>query len=288
MFKHFISIVFFLLLSSKCLAQIEIIVPFGVGGPADIITRTIFQSYDKQNTIIVNKPGASQNIGYQYFVNCKKTCLLLTFQSLYTNKNKFPDGYPPNLIENAIPLYYLGYTPAVFVINNTLQVSNISELINLSRKKPIIFGYGGHGPVHDLMKDFCTIANCELIPYKSGSAALNDLMGGVVHVYPGSAPIIESVRNNSRLKILSVFNDERIKDLNYETISEIQNKKLDGKSHYFIFSNRTIQNNKETGEIIEYLKNLHDDLFRKMFIYGERGTKSFEFWKDIEKKYAIQ
>lgn len=199
--KHTICKIFFAgllsLVSSIVTAQpfptraITLVVPFAAGGGADIVGRLIAQKVSEnigQPMIVENRAGAAGNIGASYVAKSKPDgyTLLMTGPNHTTNVSLFRNlTYDP--IKDFAPIALLTGAPYLLVVNPSLPVKNLTELIAFARtaNKPIAYGSAGNGTAgHLAMELLKNLTDIDMlhVPYKGSSPMLTDLIGGRVMV----------------------------------------------------------------------------------------------------------
>jgi tripartite-type tricarboxylate transporter receptor subunit TctC len=167
---------------------INLIVPYGAGGSADSRSRQLAQKMSvtlKQTIIVDNKPGAGGNIGTEFIARATPdgyTIGMGNFAPMAVNKTLFGNlRYDP---ETALaPIILVEKGPLILVVNPNSQYKNIQDIVAAAKAKPgtLTFSSGGIGGSHQLSAElFMQNAGIQMIhvPYKSGSAALTDLMAG--------------------------------------------------------------------------------------------------------------
>jgi tripartite-type tricarboxylate transporter receptor subunit TctC len=144
-----------LLYSAGALAQafptrpVTIVVPYPPGGLIDLVARIIqarFQAELGQSVIVDNRSGAGGNVGAEAVVRAPGDgyTLLLANPSLGISPNMYPKlGYKP-LTDLAYVGQY-GTVPNVLVVNASLPVKNVKELVEYARKNPGKLNYGSPG-----------------------------------------------------------------------------------------------------------------------------------------------
>jgi tripartite-type tricarboxylate transporter receptor subunit TctC len=169
---------------------INFIVPYGAGGSADSRSRQIAQKMSvilKQPIVIDNKPGAGGNIGTEFIARAVPdgyTIGMGNFAPMAVNKTLFGNlRYDPETDLSPIVLIEKG--PLVLVVNPNSPYKTISDIVSAAKAKPgvLTFSSGGIGGSHQLSAELFELnAGISMIhvPYKSGSAALMDLMAGNV------------------------------------------------------------------------------------------------------------
>jgi tripartite-type tricarboxylate transporter receptor subunit TctC len=185
---------------------IRIVVPFSPGGPTDMISRIIgqrMQSILGQTIFVENRLGAGGTIGTRAVVAAD------------------PDGYTPLVGNTAAPVIApvinknLGNGPAiafvpiaqiatssnVLVVNPTLPVTTVADLIAYARANPGKLSYSSPGtgtPAHLIAERFKAGAGLDLVhaPYKGGGVSVQDVVSGQVQLTfenPATAlPLIEA------------------------------------------------------------------------------------------------
>lgn len=169
---------------------ITVVVPYGAGGSADSRSRQLAQKMSvilKQPFVIDNKPGAGGNIGTEFIARAAPdgyTIGMGNFAPLAVNKTLFGTlRYDPET--DLSPIILIEKGPLILVVNPNSQYKSIQDIVAAAKAKPgtLTFSSGGIGGSHQLSAElFMQNAGIQMIhvPYKSGSAALTDLMAGNV------------------------------------------------------------------------------------------------------------
>lgn len=171
---------------------IMFIVPYGAGGGADSRSRQIAQKMStllKQPIVVENKPGAGGNIGTELIARAAPdgyTIGMGNFAPLAVNKTLFGNlRYDPE--RDVVPIVLIEKGPLVLVVNPNSPYKSLQDIVKAAKAKPgtLTFSSGGIGGSHQLSAELFKInAGIEMIhvPYKSGSAALMDLMANNVSI----------------------------------------------------------------------------------------------------------
>ena len=169
---------------------INLIVPYGAGGSADSRSRQLGQKMSlilKQPIVIDNKPGAGGNIGTEAIVRAVPdgyTIGMGNFAPMAVNKTLFGNlRYDPEI--DLTPIILVEKGPLVLVVNPNSPFKTVQDIVVAAKAKPgvLTFSSGGIGGSHQLSAELFELsADIQMIhvPYKSGSAALTDLMAGNV------------------------------------------------------------------------------------------------------------
>jgi tripartite-type tricarboxylate transporter receptor subunit TctC len=166
---------------------ISIVVPYAAGGGVDIVTRVVAQDLGTalgQTVVVDNKPGASTNIGMAAVAKAAPDgyTLLTASPTLASNGALFKQlGFDP--ASDFTPIGKIGYSPLVIVVPANSRFKSLKELIEYSKAHPEELSYGsagsgssGHLASALLIQE--TGAKAIHVPYKGGSPAITDLIGG--------------------------------------------------------------------------------------------------------------
>jgi len=210
--------------------QVTVIVPFSAGGSVDTVARTLGQRMSeiwRQPVVIVNRPGASGNIGAAavaraepdgYTLLCGSTALSIS-PSTYKKLSY-------NVLTDLAPISQLVATPNLLVVHPVMPAKSVRQLIALARVKPDLLTAGSAGPgtsAHFSLELFKTMAGVQIahIPYKGAAPASAAVAGGEVDM--AFLPIVAVVPlvKAGRLRALGVTTLKRSSALpNVPTISE--------------------------------------------------------------------
>ena len=215
-----------LLLATHAAAQdwparpVKIVVPFSPGGFADSGARAISDRLAArlgQPVVIENKVGASGNIGTEMVAKSAPDgyTLLLAFDgTMVINPHVFA-RIPFDTVKDFQPVTKLGDAPVIVVAHPSVPVNNLRELIALEKSKPGALSYGtsGTGNTPHLVGEMLNQrAGTQFvhIPYKGGSQAVADAVGGQLPlVFTAVATAGQFIRSG-RLKPLGVTTAGRI------------------------------------------------------------------------------
>jgi len=213
------------LIPSAALAQtypakpIRIIVPFAAGGAVDVVARAVGQRMSEQMAspvIIENKPGASANLGAELVAKAQPDgyTVLMGANGLATNMTLFRNlGF--DTAKDFAPVARIGYAPLVLVVEASSPAKSLKDLIALAKAKPGNLNYGsaGNGQSGHLASELfklTTKIDVVHVPYKGGSPALTDLMGGrLSFMIINPIEVVANIKSG-RLRALAVANPKRI------------------------------------------------------------------------------
>jgi tripartite-type tricarboxylate transporter receptor subunit TctC len=167
---------------------ITFIVPYAPGGFADTRMRLIARKLGdvlNQTVVVENKAGAGGVIGTNLIAKAAPDGYTIGAGNLapMAVNPTLMDKIPYQADKDLAPVILIENSPLVLSVNNSVPVKNLQELIDLAKKEPgkLTFGSSGVGGAHHLSGEmFREQAGIDLVhvPYKGGSPAAADLMGG--------------------------------------------------------------------------------------------------------------
>jgi tripartite-type tricarboxylate transporter receptor subunit TctC len=113
------------------------------------------------------------------------------------------------------PIALLARVPFVLVVNPSLPIQSVADLVKFAREKPgqIAFGTPGPGTFHHLNAEmFKAIFGLDLVhvPYKGSAPALSDLIGGHIQFMFCDVPPAMSLIQSGQIRALGVTTKERV------------------------------------------------------------------------------
>jgi len=192
---------------------LTMIAPFSAGGSVDLVARAVAQQMGelwKQPVIVVNRPGASGNIGVEAVVRAPPDgyTLLIGTTALSSSPALFPK-LPFDPVRDLAPVSLVVTMPNVLVVHPSLPARSIKELLALAKSQPGVLNSGSAGvgsSNHLALVLFNMLSNAGIhhVPYKGAAPAVADVMGG--HVSMTFAPIAAVVPmiKAKRLRALGV------------------------------------------------------------------------------------
>ncbi len=212
-------------LSPSALAQpfpskpLRIVVPFPAGGTTDVLARAVAQKLTEtlgQPVVVDNRPGAGGNIGAELVAKSPPdgyTLLMGTVGTHAINPGLYPK-MPYDHVRDFAPVILVAGVPNVLVVNPSLPVNSVQELIVYSKANPgkLNFASSGNGTsIHLSAELFKTMAGVQImhVPYKGSAPALQDLVGGQVQLMFDNLPSSLALIKGGKLKALAVTSSAR-------------------------------------------------------------------------------
>ena len=197
---------------------VKIVVGYAAGGAVDIVARTVGQSLQAsmgQAFVVENKPGAGTNIAVKQVIDAPADgyTLLLAANALAANMALY-QPMPFDAERDLVAVSLVGRVPVVIAANVNAPYANVQALIAAAKGKPNTIAYGspGNGSTpHMAIELFARAAGIDLqhIPYKGGSPAITDVIGGQLPLVAVNAlEALPQVRGG-KLKILAVLSPTR-------------------------------------------------------------------------------
>lgn len=199
----------------------RLVVPFPPGGPLDVIGRLIAQRLGDrwgQNVVVENKPGAGGNIGADFVAKAVPDGYTVVMGALSTHAVN-PSLYskmPYDAQRDFAPITRVAITPNVLVVNPSLPVNSVKELIAYAKAHPgqLSFGSGSTGSAGHLAGELFKVdAGIDMVhvPYKGAAPAMQALLAGDTQLmFDNLANAMAQVKAGT-LRALAVTTAERSK-----------------------------------------------------------------------------
>ncbi|MGE5090032.1 MAG: Bug family tripartite tricarboxylate transporter substrate binding protein [Candidatus Levyibacteriota bacterium] len=198
---------------------IRLVVPFPPGGPTDMVARPLAEFLGKrlhQQIIVDNRGGAGGAIGAEVVAKAPAdgyTLLMATVGTHAINATLYRKlGYDP--VKDFTPISLVAAAPVALVVNPSVGVNSVADLIALAKAKPgtLNFGTAGNGtPGHLTGEMFRAATGTDIkhVPYKGSAPAISDLLGGQIQLmFDPLQSVLPQVRAG-RIKLLAVSSRAR-------------------------------------------------------------------------------
>ena len=203
---------------------IRIIVPFPAGGTSDVLARLIGQKMTEawgQPVVVDNRPGANGNLGADAVAKSAPdghTLVLMDVGTLASSPSLYPK-LPFNVINDFAPVAMVGYSPHLLVVSSKVPVTTTAELIAYTKaqngKVNFAAAAGTGSAPHLAGVLFAQRSGIDwgYVPYKGGSQALTDLIGGQLDVTINGMVATYPHVKSGKIRLLAVSSARRLQQL---------------------------------------------------------------------------
>lgn len=198
---------------------IRLIATYGPGSSIDIIARLVAKPLGEQlgqPVIVENKPGAGGDLGTDIVAKSAKDGYTIGFASagpITVNPNA-RKKMPYDALKDLAPVALVATGPNVILVNPSLPVKNLQELIAYIKANPnkVNFASAGVGTSGHIAGElFQHLSKTEIlhVPYKGNSDAITDTLGGRTQMVISGVPPILSFVKSGQLRALAVADSKR-------------------------------------------------------------------------------
>jgi tripartite-type tricarboxylate transporter receptor subunit TctC len=177
---------------------IRIIVAYTPAGTTDILARAVGQKMTEtwgQSVIIDNRPGANGNIGTEITAAATPdgyTIVMATAATHSINNTLYPK-LKWDAVRDFAPISLVARVPNILVVNNSLPVKSVKELIAYGKANSGKLNHGspGLGSTGHLSAElFKSASGLQMthVPYKGSAPTLADLVAGQIQVVIDNMP----------------------------------------------------------------------------------------------------
>jgi len=213
-----------LLISLSAFAQgyptkpIRMIVPYPPAGGTDIVARVVNEPLSTllgQPIIVDNKGGAAGNLGTDLAAKATADGYTVLFTlSSHTINPKLYGKLPFDVEKDFAAVSLAAYIPQILVVNTSVPINNIQELIAYAKARPgklnyASVGIGSPGHIAGELFKLKTGVDIVHVPYKGGGPAVTDTLGGQVQLLFVSLPAAFQYVKAGRLRAIAVASDKR-------------------------------------------------------------------------------
>jgi tripartite-type tricarboxylate transporter receptor subunit TctC len=198
---------------------VKIVVPFDAGGTVDAVARALANRLNaKWNVpvIVENRPGAGNTIGAAAVAKAEPDGYTLLFAntSVSVNPSLFK-SLPYDTLRDLSPVVYLSPSPNVLLVQKTLGVNTLNELIALAKTRkatPLSYASVGRGSAHHFCMELLrSEAGIELlhVPHRGVAPAVLAVTRGDVDLYCSDIPGALNLLRGEKVKALGITSTKR-------------------------------------------------------------------------------
>ena len=197
---------------------VRVVVAYPAGGPVDITARALVPKLTEalgQPVVVDNRGGAGGIVGTELVAKSAPDgyTLLICTTANAINASLIPK-LPYDVQKDFAPVGLLVIITSVVVVNPSLPIHSIKELIAYAKARPGQLSYASTGngtPTHLAAELFKTMTGVDMVhvPYKGAAPAVVDLISGQSQLSFISAPGVVPHLKSGRLRAIAVTNANR-------------------------------------------------------------------------------
>jgi len=185
--------------------RITLIAPWPPAGAIDTICRELAPGVGDllgQPVVVENRPGAGSTIGTADAAKATPdgyTLVMAGSGSMAISPTLYKElPYDPR--RDFTPIALVVRVPFILVVNPSLPIESVTDLISYAKAHPgaLTYGSGGAGSPHHLFAEmFKTVTGIEMthVPYKGSAPALTDVIGGhIALLFADPAPTLPLIK----------------------------------------------------------------------------------------------
>jgi tripartite-type tricarboxylate transporter receptor subunit TctC len=196
---------------------IKAIVPFAAGSSTDSIGRAFAAKMSEtlgQVIVVENKAGVNGMLGADAVAKAAPDGYTILIGTNSTNAalKSLMKTLPYNQDTAFAPLGYLGSVPLIIAVNNDVPAKNLREFVDLAKAKPGNVTFASASTSQLVSSEvLASMAGIQMInvPYKSGPAAMTDLIGGQVMMFSADFGVMLPQVNSKKVRGLAVTSTKR-------------------------------------------------------------------------------
>ena len=198
----------------------RILVGFPPGQATDMVARLLADRLSSalgETVIVENRPGQGGSMALAQLSQSPAdghTMVLAPLASLVVNPHMYK-SVTYNTLKDFAPVALAADLPIVLVVNPSLPVKNVSELVAYAKANPdkLTHPSSGNGTLSHLgMEVFKQSAGITIlhVPYRGSVPAMVDLMGGIVNVAMDTVAVTEPFIREGKMRLIASAYSKRI------------------------------------------------------------------------------
>ena len=196
---------------------IKAIVPFAAGSATDQIGRAFAAKMSEtlgQVIIVENKAGVNGMLGADAVAKAAPDGYTILIGTNSTNAalKSLMKQLPYDQDTAFTPVGYLGSVPLIIAINNDVPAKNLREFVDLAKAKPTHVTFASASTSQLVSAEMlASMAGVQMtnVPYKSGPAAMTDLIGGQVMMFSADFAVTLPQVKGGKIRGLAVTSAKR-------------------------------------------------------------------------------
>jgi tripartite-type tricarboxylate transporter receptor subunit TctC len=196
---------------------IKAVVPFAAGSATDQIGRAFANEMSKtlgQPIVVENKPGVNGMLGAAEVAKAAPDGYTILIGTNSTNAalKSLMKQLPYNQDTAFAPVAYMGSVPLIVAVNNDVPAKNLREFVALAKSKPGNVTFASASTSQLVSSEMlASMAGIQMtnVPYKSGPAAMTDLIGGQVMMFTADFAVMLPQVKGGKIRGLAVTSTQR-------------------------------------------------------------------------------
>ncbi|MET1083435.1 MAG: tripartite tricarboxylate transporter substrate binding protein [Burkholderiales bacterium] len=196
---------------------IKAIVPFAPGSATDQIARVFASDMAKtlgQPIVVENKPGVNGMLGAAEVARAAPDGYTILVGTNSTNAalKSIMKQLPYNQDTAFAPVGFMGSVPLIVAVNNDVPAKSLRELVELAKSKPGHVTFASASTSQLVSTEMlASMAGVQMtnVPYKSGPAAMTDLIGGQVMMFTADFAVMLPQVKAGKVRGLAVTSAKR-------------------------------------------------------------------------------
>ena len=198
---------------------IKAIVPFAAGSATDQVGRAFAQKMSEilgQPIVVENKAGVNGMLGADAVAKSAPDGYTLLIGTNSTNAalKSLMKKLPYDQDTAFAPVAYMGSVPLIVAVNNDVPVKSLKEFVDMAKAKPTQVTFASASTSQLVSSEMlASMAGIQMthVPYKSGPAAMTDLMGGQVNMFTADFAVMLPQVKAGKIRGLAVTSMQRSK-----------------------------------------------------------------------------
>jgi tripartite-type tricarboxylate transporter receptor subunit TctC len=196
---------------------IKAIVPFAAGSATDQIGRAFAAKMSEtmgQTIVVDNRPGVNGMLGADAVAKAPADGYTILIGTNSTNAalKSLMKKLPYDQDTAFAPLGYMGSLPLIVAVNNDVPVKTLRELVTLGKSKSGLITAASASTSQLVSSEMlASMAGMQFtsVPYKSGPAAMTDLIGGQVMLFSADFGVMLPQVKGGKVRGLAVTSTKR-------------------------------------------------------------------------------
>ena len=197
---------------------VTMIVPWAAGGAVDTVARVVQPKLAERlgkPVVIENRPGGGSTIGTAAGVKAPPDghTLGMPGSGSMAISPAMYKSLPYDSVKDIVPVALIGRVPFVLIVNPSVPVKTVPDLIAYAKSNRLNYGSGGAGSPHHLYAEMLkSTIGIEMthVPYKGSADAIKDVVAGHVQIlFSDTAPSIPLIRAGT-VRLLGLSTNVRL------------------------------------------------------------------------------